>query len=80
MQLRSDGKRWTFVACLLPCLLALGATMVITPAHAGGFRRVAYGSMAPVQSTIRSIRDQIQRESYASGAIASRRYSRRSKH
>ena len=79
MQLRSDGKWWTFGAGLLPCLLAFGATMVITPASAAGSRRVAYGSMAPVQSTIRSIRDQIQRENYASGVIASRRHSRQSK-
>lgn len=76
MQLWSDGKRWTFAVFLLIYLFTLGAIMVM-PADAAG--RVARGSMAPVQSTIRSIRDQIQRENYASGAMASPRYGRQSK-
>jgi hypothetical protein len=78
MQLWSDGKRWTFAVFLLICLFTLGAIMVM-PADAAETGRVARGSMAPVQSTIRSIRDQIQRENYASGAMASPRYGRQSK-
>ena len=78
-ELRSDGKRWTLGAFLLMCLLALGAVgaIMVVPADAAG--RVARGSMAPVQSTIRSIRDQIQREDYSPSRMASPHYSRRSK-
>jgi hypothetical protein len=77
MQLRSDGKRWAFGVFLVMCLLAFGAIQV--PADAAGTQRVARGSMAPVQSTIRSIRDQIQRKDYWPGAMASRHYARRLK-
>jgi hypothetical protein len=75
MQLRSDSKRRTFVIFLAMCLLAL--TQV--SAYAAGTQRIARASMAPVQSTIRSIRDQIQREAYSRHATASRHDARRSK-
>ena len=76
MQLRSDGKWRTFGIFLAMCLLALGA--MEEPADAAGPQRIARGSMAPVQSTIRSIRDQIQREDYPRGAMPSRHSARRS--
>jgi hypothetical protein len=77
MQLRSDSKRRIFVIFLAMCLLALGA--IEGPADAAGPQRIARGSMAPVQSAIRSIRDQIQREDYPRSAMASRHNAHRSK-
>jgi hypothetical protein len=71
-----DGKRRTFGVLLVACLLALGAS---EPATAAGTRGVAGGSIAPVQSTIRSIRDEIQREGYSRGPMASRHDAHRSK-
>jgi hypothetical protein len=78
MQLRSDSKRRTFVVFLAMCLLAFGAATQVS-AYAAGTQRIAHASMAPVQSTIRSIRDQIQREDYSRHATASRHDARRSK-
>jgi len=77
MQLRSDSERRTFGILLAMCLLALGA--IEEPADAAGAQRIARSSMAPVQSTIRSIRDQIQREDYQRRAMASRQNAHRSK-
>jgi hypothetical protein len=77
MQLRSDSKRRTFGILLAMCLLALGA--IEEPADAAGAQRIARSSMAPEQSTIRSIRDQIQRQDYQRRAMASRQNAHRSK-